>query len=65
MRIKCYHPDCNKYSTHHTMYRVNEKGKPGIFACEDHRNPEDPDFLNFIKLLEKANDPNSSKPQHS
>jgi hypothetical protein len=43
---KCFHPQCDKKLPEYSLFRINEKGQPGVWACIDH-----------IKLTDKKPDP--------
>lgn len=34
--MKCFHPMCSKAAPRDTLFRVNEKGQPGVWACSEH-----------------------------
>ncbi len=40
-QMKCFHPDCPKAAPQNTLYRINAKGVPGIWACLDHKHLSD------------------------
>jgi hypothetical protein len=51
--MKCFVCGCTAWSR--ALYRVNEKGVPGVWACEEHipRGKEpDPEVHDIIKALE-------------
>jgi hypothetical protein len=56
----CFHPQCNRGpgTTGHTVYRINAKGVPGIWACEEHRAdtdaPRDAELDRITKLIERG-----------
>lgn len=55
----CFHPQCNRgpATTGDSVYRINAKGQPGIWACEEHREntdaPRDPELDRITKILEQ------------
>jgi hypothetical protein len=57
--MKCFR--CNKGTPQHTLYRVNSKGRPGIFACSEHRLERDPELDAIIKEIVLGRVPKESR----
>lgn len=55
-RSKCFRSDCQRSAPHHTLYRVNAKGVPGIWACNDHRIEPDTELDGAIAEIEQLGD---------
>jgi hypothetical protein len=45
---------CEKAAPQFTLYRVNAKGRPGIWACNEHRIEQDKELDAIVKALEMA-----------
>jgi hypothetical protein len=60
MSFICFHPQCNRgpTTTGSSVFRINVKGQPGIWACEEHRKntdaPNDPELNEIVKILEEG-----------
>jgi hypothetical protein len=49
--VKCFH--CEKAAPQHTLYRVNAKGRPGIWACNEHRIEPDMELDVAVEEIER------------
>ena len=49
--MKCFR--CNAQAPHATLYRVNAKGRPGIWACFDHQVEKNSELEAIVAELEK------------
>lgn len=50
--MKCFRQDCSKAAPMDTLFRVNAKGRPGIWACAAHRLEKDVELDAIVKALE-------------
>jgi len=59
MVTKCFHPMCDKKFPRDSLFRVNAKGQPGIWACLHHiKNTDkspDPLLETIVQILERNN----------
>lgn len=39
--MKCFQPTCARSAPRDTLFRVNAKGGPGVWACAEHRLERD------------------------
>lgn len=60
--MKCFR--CDKSAPAHTLYRVNAKGRPGIWACKDHRLEPDMDLDVAIDEIERMRRGHSAVLRH-
>ena len=54
MVMKCSVPNCGEgMHTGTNLYRINEKGKSGVWVCQKHRHlaPPDKDLDKFVKVV--------------
>jgi len=49
--MKCFRKDCNKAAPLFTLYRVNQKGIPGVWSCKEHRLEKDSELDAIIESL--------------
>jgi hypothetical protein len=59
MTATCFHPTCSRGPVRgDTLYRINAKGKPGVWACEEHLAntdaPRDPELNRLVTILERG-----------
>lgn len=52
--MNCYKQGCEKRGPQDTLYRVNAKGRPGIWACQAHRLEPDAELDGIIAAVEGA-----------
>lgn len=54
--MKCFHPMCTVRAPQGTLFRVNAKGQPGIWACRIHiKNTDtsvDPEVARLAGLID-------------
>lgn len=50
--MKCFKTGCDKAAPQDTLYRVNAKGRPGIWACKVHRLETDSELDAIVAALE-------------
>jgi hypothetical protein len=54
--MKCFHPLCTVQTPQGTLFRVNEKGVPGIWACRIHIKQTDakiaPEVDSVVRAIE-------------
>lgn len=55
--MKCFRSECAKAAPRDTLFRVNAKGRPGIWACAAHRLERDPELDAIVKELEARRGP--------
>ena len=51
MATKCFHPQCDKKLPEDSLFRINAKGQPGIWACIDHIKHSDKKIDPIVKQL--------------
>lgn len=51
--MKCFRPWCQRCAPYDTLYRVNAKGKPGIWACNEHRIEPDMELDVILEEIER------------
>jgi len=49
--MKCFR--CTRAAPQHTLYRVNQKGVLGIWACAEHRLEPDSELDAIVAAVEK------------
>lgn len=51
--MKCY--KCEKTPTQgFNLYRQNQKGEVGVWACAEHSKPVDDDLVNVVGAIQKS-----------
>lgn len=55
--MKCFRPDCPAAAPHDTLFRVNAKGRPGIWACNAHRLERDAELDAIVEAIQTGNIP--------
>lgn len=55
--MHCFSPDCSRSAPEHTLYRVNAKGRPGIWACAAHRLEKDKTLGVIVRAVEAGQVP--------
>lgn len=58
--MKCFHPMCTVTpQTGGTLFRINAKGQPGLWACREHRAntdaPKDRELDRIVDAIETRN----------
>lgn len=59
--MKCFHVGCHRSAPQYTLFRVNQKGVPGIWACEEHRIETDRELDEIINEILKEQDGRTTK----
>lgn len=54
--MNCFKPNCPKAAPKDTLFRVNAKGVPGIWACASHRLEPDTALDAIVECLEAKAD---------
>jgi hypothetical protein len=49
--MKCFR--CEKAAPQHTLYRVNAKGRQGIWSCNEHRIEPDMELDAIVEEIER------------
>ena len=49
--MKCFR--CERAAPEFTLYRINAKGRPGIWACAEHRIETDTELDEIIAEIER------------
>lgn len=49
--MKCF--ECERAAPQFTLYRINAKGRPGIWACAEHRIETDAELDEIIAEIER------------
>lgn len=55
--MKCFRVECSKSAPKDTLFRVNHKGVPGIWACREHRIERDLELERIVDALERGEHP--------
>jgi len=50
--MKCHIKGCHKEAPQDTLYRVNAKGRPGIWACDKHRLEPDTELSTIVAAMQ-------------
>jgi hypothetical protein len=51
--MNCHKKGCDKRAPQDTLYRVNAKGRPGIWACQAHRLEPDEELDGIVAAVQR------------
>jgi len=50
--MNCHKRGCDKRAPENTLYRVNAKGRPGVWACHEHRLEPDAELDGIVAAVQ-------------